>query len=84
MLTVQSFAEEKKISKPVLDTWIYRHGLPVVRIGRRNYIDERDYDDWIAAHKQVVAAKPKERSTQIALPKQCRKSGILAKLHRVY
>lgn len=84
MQTVQEFAASHNISKPIVDTWIYRHGLPVIRIGRRVYVDENDYNDWVQAHRQVCNEKPKERSVELAIPKKCRKSGIAAKMKRIY
>lgn len=84
MLTIQQLATSKNITMPVLNSWIYRYGLPVIRIGRRNYIDEEDYNAWVKAHRQVLAEQPRERSLEVALPKQCRKSSIASKIKRVY
>ena len=84
MLTVQEFAKSKNVSKPIIDTWIYRHGLPVVQIGRRVYIEETDYLAWVAEHRKVVDEKPKEKSVELAIPKQCRKSSIADKMRRIY
>lgn len=84
MLTIQQFAKAKNITMPVLNSWIYRHGLPIIKIGRRNYIDESDYNKWVEAHKQVLAEPPRERSPEIALPKQCRKSSIASKIRKIY
>jgi len=71
MQTVQDFAKSQNISKAIIDTWIYRHELPVIRIGRRVYIDESDYIDWIQSHRQVATEKPKEKAIELAIPKQC-------------
>ena len=81
--TKKDFAAKEGISVPVLDTWIYRHGLPVIQIGRRIYIDQSDYEAWLADHRKVINDKP-VKSQEIALPKQCRKSSIASKMRRIY
>jgi hypothetical protein len=83
MQTVQQFSKEKNISKAIVDSWIYRHGLPVIQIGRRIYIDDEDYESWLAGHRKVVEEKP-VKSQEIALPKQCRKSSLASKMRRIY
>ena len=84
MQTVQQFAKSNNVSKAIVDTWIYRHGLPVIQIGRRVYIDNNDYADWIASHKKVVAEKPPVKSLELAIPKKCRKPWLAAKMHKIY
>ncbi|AIF51216.1 helix-turn-helix domain-containing protein [Pelosinus sp. UFO1] len=83
MQTVQDFAKTKNISKAIVDTWIYRHGLPVIQIGRRVYIELSDYEAWKSEHKKIVAERP-QKSLKMAIPKQCRKSGIAAKMQKIY
>ncbi|WP_093793246.1 helix-turn-helix domain-containing protein [Sporomusa acidovorans] len=83
-LTKTAFAAKEDISVPILDSWIYRHGLPVIQIGRRIYIDQSDFEAWLKEHKKVVNEKPPVRSMEVVLPKQCRKSSIASKIRRIY
>ena len=83
MQTIQAFAEEKNISKAIIDTWIYRHGLPVIQIGRRIYIDPVDYESWLTEHRKVFNEKPAPPK-EIVLPSQRRKSNLAAKMKRIY
>ncbi len=83
MQTVQEFAKARNLSKAIVDTWIYRHGLPVIQIGRRVYISDSDYETWITEHKKVVSERP-QKSFELAIPKKCRKSGIAAKMQKIY
>lgn len=76
------FAKKEGITDAVLNSWIYKHGLPVVQIGRRTYIEESDFQAWWDSHKKVITKVAPVRSKEIALPKQCRNPGlgILSKL----
>jgi len=84
MQTVQDFAKSQNISKAIVDTWIYRHGLPIVQIGRRVYIQISDYEAWIAEHKKILNQEPPLKTTEISLPKKCRESSIASKMRRIY
>lgn len=81
MLTVKEFAKIKNISVNVVNTWIYRHGLPIIKIGKRNYIDETDYDNWKNQHKQVMSSK---QSIEIPEPVIKPKSRVAAKMRKIY
>jgi len=83
-LNKTAFAAQEGISVPILDSWIYRHSLPVIRIGRRIYIEQSDFETWLENHKKVINEKPSVKSMEIALPKQCRKSSIASKMQRIY
>jgi hypothetical protein len=76
------FAEREGVSVNTLNNWIYRYGLPVIQIGVRTYIDDDDFQTWIAGHRKVIQQVPPDRPKEIALPKQCRNRGssILSKL----
>lgn len=80
-----AFAEKESITVAVLNSWIYKYGLPVFQIGRRTYIDDEEFQTWLVEHKKVISRTPPARSTQIALPRQCRNrgGGILSKLRPV-
>jgi len=82
--TVQEFATTQNISKAIVDTWIYRHGLPVIQIGRRVYIEVSDYESWIAEHKKTINQGMSIKIREATPAKQCRQSSITAKLRRVY
>lgn len=84
MQTVQDFAKSNNISKAIVDTWIYRHSLPVIQIGRRVYIEVSDYEAWIAEHKKVVNQEIPVKTTAPVLPKKCRQSSITSKMRRIY
>lgn len=84
MMTVQDFAESKNISKAVVDTWIYRHGLPIIKIGRRNYIDENDYIAWQNEHRKIIGKDNPMESSELLLPVNRKKSRIAAKMKRIY
>jgi len=51
MYTIKQFAEHLCVSEVVVRTWIARHGLSVRRIGRRIYITDGDYLQWIESKK---------------------------------
>lgn len=82
--TKKEFAAKENISVPILDSWIYRYGLPIVQIGRRVYITDEDFASWFASHRKVIEQKQPVRSEEIAIPRQCRKSSIAAKMRRIY
>lgn len=83
LLSKRALSETTGRSISVIDSWIYRHGLPVVKIGGRVYIDESDYSAWVQEHKTVLTQKP-AATEKIALPTQCRKSSLSAKMRRIY
>lgn len=84
--TKKEFCEKEKIKNHELDHWIYKHGLPVIQIGTRVYIDDDIFAKWIASHETTITrAEPVRHSSpkEIALPKSCRNKGgsnILNKL----
>jgi len=48
------FFDERGIPPAVARMWRARHGLPVVRIGRRLYVVESDFSQWVNKHKQIM------------------------------
>lgn len=82
-LTKSAFAKKEGISVSVLDTWIYRHGLPVFQIGRRVYIDQKEYEDWFASHRKVTTEQP-ARKQEVVMPVRLRKSSIANKMRKIY
>ena len=54
MIGIRDFAAATGVSEPVVRTWISRHGLRVIRIGRRLYIDNNDYIAWLERNKVVL------------------------------
>ena len=83
MTPFEKFADQKNISITVLRSWRQRHGLPVIQIGRRLYIDNLDFEKWLEDHKQVFN-KPVNKLAVVALPKKCRTSRIADKMQRIY
>ena len=82
--TKRQFAIKEDVSDAVLDTWIYRHGLPVVQIGRRVYIEYADFILWLENHKKVFSQKEPIRPTEVAMPAQLRKrSSVADKICRI-
>lgn len=84
MQTVQDFAKTKKVSKAIVDTWIYRHSLPIIQIGRRVYIELSDYELWIAEHKKVVNQQISAHKIEATIPEKRRQSSITSKMRRIY
>lgn len=84
--TKKQFCEMEGIKEHVLDHWIYRHGLKVIKIGTRIYIDDDLYKNFLAAHTTTISLTEPERPPapqELALPKACRNKGgssILNKL----
>ncbi len=82
--TVQDFAKTQNISKAIVDTWIYRHSLPIIQIGRRIYIDQDEFKEWLTSHKKVVSKEPPSKTTEVVVPPKCRQSSIASKMSRIY
>jgi len=80
--TVQEFADSKNVSVSIVNNWVYRYGLPVIRIGRRVYIEESDFTTWIQEHKQTSTVKKEE--VEIPIQPQRKKSLIAGKIKRIY
>ncbi|TWH49626.1 hypothetical protein Salpa_5865 [Sporomusa sp. KB1] len=79
--TKKAFCEKESITEPILNNWIYNYGLPVIKIGRRVYIEEADFQDWLKSHTKTITLQKREPE-QIALPRQLqgKGTGILGKL----
>lgn len=87
MIGIKEFAFEKGVSERIVRSWISRHGLAVVKIGRRLYIREVDFEDWQQKNRRVMHAEPIEYLP--SLPAFTRRSriagaGIAGKISRVY
>ena len=54
MLGIREFAAMRKTTEPVIRGWIYRHGLKVIKIGKKIYIDEDDYQAWLELKKTTI------------------------------
>lgn len=84
--TKKQFCEKEGIKEHILDHWIYRHGLEVIKIGTRIYIDDGLYEKFLTDHTTTISLAEPERPPapkEIALPKSCRNKGgsnILNKL----
>ena len=71
MQTIEEFAASINKTTAMVRAWIYRYGLPVVKIGRINYIRQEDYDAWIAARVEVK--QPTRKTIIINMPESCKK-----------
>jgi len=81
MLSLKETAIKKQISEVVLRTWITRHGLPVIKIGAKIYIEENDYVAWIESKKKVsTSSKIQVLYATVESPK----STIAAKMRKIY
>ena len=59
MKTFQQFCKDKGLSEAIVRMWRFRHGLPIVQVGKRIFVDESDFQRWIEAHKQNVPGQQK-------------------------
>lgn len=84
MQTLQEFAESHNFTQSVVRMFVQRHSLPVVRIGRRIYIRDKDYSEWLESNRQVIVGGKPKGANQVALPKKCRNEGIASRVRRIY
>lgn len=80
--TKKEFAAKEGITENTLNGWIYKHGLPVVQIGRKTYITQEDFEQWFAGNRKIISEQPEAPNRQeISLPRNLRQQpGILGKL----
>ena len=71
MQTIEEFAASINKTTAMVRAWIYRYGLPVVKIGRINYIRQEDYEAWIAARVEVK--QPARKTIIINMPESYKK-----------
>ena len=83
MKTVQEFAVSHDISINIVNAWIYRHGLPVIQIGRRVYIDEAEYIAWRNQHRKVMNQADEKVEAPVRTPNS-HQSSIRNKIRRIY
>lgn len=83
MKTVQEFAATHNISINIVNTWIYRHGLPVIQIGRRVYIDEAEYVAWRDKHRKVMNLDEVKENVPVQTNNR-HQSSIRKKIRRIY
>ena len=80
--TIKEFAARANTTEPVIRGWIYRHGLPVIQIGKKIYISEADYQTWLQKKRTVLAVA--SGTVQQAPAEVVNVSGIAAKMQKVY
>lgn len=80
--TKKTFCEKEGITEATLNAWIYKHGLPVVQIGRKTYITQEDFNEWFLGHRKIISEqKETPKRKEIALPRNLRpQKGIVGKL----
>lgn len=83
MQTVFEFAASIGRTKATVDAWIYKHGMPVVRVGRRVYVRQEDYDSWIGSLVQVGNYKTHVEFVEVDKPRRV-SSKIESKIQKIY
>ena len=80
MNLLQALAEQ---SIRLTHGFIYKHGLPVVRIGRLVYVREVDYEKWTASLVQVGNYRKHVEFIEVA-PRPAVNPRIASKIQRIY
>lgn len=83
MQTVDEFAASIGRTVNTVNAWIYKHGLPVVRIGRRVYVREVDYEKWTASLVQVGNYRKHVEFIEV-VPRPAVNPRIASKIQRIY
>lgn len=80
--TKKEFAAKHGITENKLNGWIYKHGLPVIQIGRKTYITDEDFAEWFTGHRKVISEQAETPNRkEISLPRNLHpQKGILGKL----
>ena len=80
METLRDFAKRIGVSESIARMWRFRHGLPVVRIGRSIYVHEPDYEAWLASNRHV--AETAQQTKKYVLPKAVARTAN--KMRKIY
>ena len=91
IMSLGEFAEHIGATYYTVYGWIQKHGLPCIQIGRKRYIRESDYSEWLQS-RVSVQVKPKCKSDEALeeiktrpMPKTSdRHDRVMAKCVRVY
>ena len=75
------FCNARGIKLTIARMWRLRYGLPVIQIGRRLYMTEQDYQNWLNQHK-TAKTQIKEPSKKAFKP--AHRTGISNKMQRIY
>ena len=84
MIGIREFAAVAGVSEPVVRTWINRHGLRVIRIGRQIYIDHSDYIDWLERNKVVLGGDSLVSSDDQYVNTRAVPTGVGTKMRKIY
>lgn len=80
METLTAFAKRIGVSESIVRMWRFRHGLPVIKIGRSVYVSDMDYQAWLAANRHV-ATTPQQKPKYV-LPKAIARTAN--KMRKIY
>lgn len=82
---IREFAAANGVSEAVVRGWIYRHGLRVIKIGKKIYIDSQDYLSWLDERKRTLDCGFERDFAAIPGPESCSMAPtIAAKMRKIY
>ena len=81
---IREFAAANGVSEAVVRGWIYRHGLRVIKIGKKIYIDSQDYLSWLDERKRTLDSGFERDLAAIPGPEFCMEPTIAAKMRKIY
>ena len=84
MLGIREFAAANGVSEAVVRGWIYRHGLRVIKIGKKLYVDDTDYERWLDERKRTLDGGFERDLAAIPGPESCMAPAIAAKMRKIY
>ena len=86
ILGIREFADKNGVSEAVVRGWIYRHGLRVIKIGKKIYIDDTDYLRWLDERKRTLDGGFERDLAAIPGPESCNMvaPAIAAKMRKIY
>ena len=86
ILGIREFADKNGVSEAVVRGWIYRHGLRVIKIGKKIYIDDTDYLHWLDERKRTLDGGFERDLASLPGPESCYcpAPAIAAKMRKIY
>ena len=80
ILGIREFADKNGVSEAVV-----RHGLRVIKIGKKIYIDDTDYLHWLDERKRTLDGGFERDLAAIPGPESCSMAPtIAAKMRKIY
>lgn len=84
LLSFDDFSKECGLSTGTLRMLRHRHGLSVVKLGARVYIDPADFAEWVNKHKTAAPPLVEDTAPRVEEPKKRRASKTAGKMHKIY